>query len=195
MKRVNQREECLNMQIVDLDRQDKELREQAAEVLVAAFAEHYPGSWDSIEEAREEVAECLAPDMIFQVALDDNGRLLGWVGGRPEYDGNVWELHPMAVHPNAQGKGIGRALVAKLEEQVKLRGGLTITLGADDVSNQTSLSGIDLYPNVLGHLQQIRNINRHQFTFYEKCGFVITGIMPDANGFGKPDIFMGKRVQ
>jgi len=26
-------------------------------------------------------------------------------------------------------------------------------------------------------------------------GFVIVGVLPDANGFGKPDIFMAKRVQ
>jgi hypothetical protein len=28
-----------------------------------------------------------------------------------------------------------------------------------------------------------------------KVGFVIVGVMPDANGWGKPDIFMAKRVQ
>ena len=29
---------------------------------------------------------------------------------------------------------------------------------------------------------------------YQKCGFVIVGVVPDANGPGKPDILMAKRV-
>jgi hypothetical protein len=29
---------------------------------------------------------------------------------------------------------------------------------------------------------------------YQKLGFVIVGVMPDANGPGKPDIYMAKRV-
>jgi len=32
------------------------------------------------------------------------------------------------------------------------------------------------------------------FEFYQKCGFVIVGVVPDANGLGKPDILMAKRV-
>ncbi|MFT5195403.1 MAG: aminoglycoside 6'-N-acetyltransferase I [Cellvibrionaceae bacterium] len=183
------------MRIIDLNPHDSERVEQAAEALVVAFAEHYPDTWDTLEEARVEVAECLAPEMIFRMMLDDNGQVLGWIGGRPEYDGHVWEMHPLAVRPDVQGQGIGRALVADLEEQVRQKGGLTIMLGADDVSNQTSLGGIDIYPNVLDKLGKIKNLKRHPFEFYEKCGYTITGIMPDANGFGKPDIFMTKRVK
>jgi len=34
----------------------------------------------------------------------------------------------------------------------------------------------------------------HAEAFYQKCGFVIVGVVPDANGLGKPDILMAKRV-
>ena len=53
---------------------------------------------------------------------------------------------------------------------------------------------MDIYPDVLGSLQRIRNVRDHPFPFYQKLGFVVVGAIPDANGFGKPDILMAKRV-
>ena len=67
-------------------------------------------------------------------------------------------------------------------------------LGSDDEDALTSLGGVDLYPNPLDHLAQIKNLHGHPYEFYQKLGFVIVGVMPDANGFGKPDIYMAKRV-
>jgi aminoglycoside 6'-N-acetyltransferase I len=34
----------------------------------------------------------------------------------------------------------------------------------------------------------------HPYEFYQKMGFAIVGVMPDANGIGKPDIYMAKRL-
>jgi len=120
--------------------------------------------------------------------------VLGWIGGIPSYRGRAWELHPLAVHPEFQGRGVGSALVHDFEELVRARGALTIHLGSDDVNKMTSLWGTDLYPNVLGKLAAIRNLHRHPYSFYEKIGYVIVGAIPDANGFGKPDILMAKRI-
>jgi hypothetical protein len=59
----------------------------------------------------------------------------------------------------------------------------------------TTLGGADLWSGgLLEALQNIRNLKNHPYTFYEKLGYVITGVLPDANGAGKPDIFMGKRL-
>ncbi|HRW50650.1 MAG: GNAT family N-acetyltransferase [Caldilineaceae bacterium] len=167
---------------------------EAAEILTAAFAANWPHAWATPEEALDEVNEALAPDRICRAAFDDAGAVLGWIGGSAQYGGNVWELHPLAVRPDVQGRGIGRALVADFEQQVAARGGLTIVLGTDDEAEMTSLSGVDLYPNVWEHIATIRNRRGHPYTFYQKCGFVITGVVPDANGPGKPDILMAKRV-
>ena len=124
------------------------------------------------------------------MALDEEGNLSGIIGGIPQYDGHVWELHPLAVQPAIHGQGIGRALVEDFEEQVRSRGGLTITLGSDDEDNMTSLSGVDLYENLWDKVKNIRNLKNHPFEFYQKMGYIITGVVIDANGVGKPDIIM-----
>ena len=168
--------------------------DEAAHILVAAFAEHWPAAWPSYAEALAEVQESLTPDRICRAAFDADGRVLGWIAGNPQYGGHVWELHPLAVLPAAQGQGVGRALVADFEQQVAARGGVTLLLGTDDEAGMTSLAGVDLYPNVWEHIASIRNVRGHPFAFYQKCGFVIVGVVPDANGPGKPDILMAKRV-
>ncbi len=125
-------------------------------------------------------------------AVDDRDDVLA--GRRhQDYDGSL-ELHPLVVKPGYQHQGIGRKLVAALEEAVGKLGGSTIYLGTDDENYRTTVSGIDLYPNVLEKLQNIENPGGHPYEFYRKVGFAIVGILPDANGPGKPDIFMAKRV-
>ncbi|HUF40023.1 MAG TPA: GNAT family N-acetyltransferase [Anaerolineales bacterium] len=169
-------------------------KEQAAEILTLAFRAHWPGAWETIEDGREEVAEMLADDRILLAAQSPDGRVLGWIGGIPEYDGNVWELHPLAVYPDFQGQGIGRALVEAFEAEVRKRGGLTIQLGTDDEDGSTSLSNTDLYEDTYRKMAELENYADHPVTFYQKLGYKLIGVMPDANGIGKPDLIMGKRV-
>lgn len=182
------------LRIIDLTPEDETAIQQTAQLLFDAFREHWPEAWPTLEEAVEEVHESFAEDRVSRIALDEQGNVLGWIGGIRQYDGHVWELHPLAVSAAARGQGVARALVNDLEAIVKARGGVTLWLGTDDEDNQTSLAGIDLYPNVWEHIATIRNLRGHPFEFYQKLGFVIVGVMPDANGLGKPDIFMAKRI-
>jgi aminoglycoside 6'-N-acetyltransferase I len=184
----------LKMKIITLSTDHDYLLRQAAQLLVDAFHEHWPDAWRTLEEARKEVQEMLEKERICRVAVDEKGNLLGIIGGIPGYNGNVWELHPLAVQPTQQGRGIGRALMTDFEEQVRSRGGLTVTLGSDDEDNMTSLSDVDLYENLWEKIRDIRNIKNHPYEFYQKIGYVITGVVPDANGRGKPDILMAKKV-
>lgn len=82
-----------------------------------------------------------------------------------------------------------------LENCVQQRSRLTLFLGSDDEDNMTSLSGVNLYDNPWDKIAKIQNIKRHPYEFYQKCGFVIMGVIPDANGFGKPDILLTKSIQ
>lgn len=185
----------MTTRIVDLTAEDEQAIEQAAELLVIGFQQMAPNAWPDMQTALEEVQEALEPGRICRIALDENNQVVGWIGGIiVGYDNNVWELHPLVVHPNAQKQGIGRALVLDLEAKVRERGALTLMLGTDDEMNMTSLSGVDLYHNLWDKIQHIRNLKNHPYSFYEKIGFTIIGVMPDANGPGKPDIYMAKRL-
>lgn len=182
------------MIIVDLASLGAPGRQQAAEALVAAFKPDYPEAWPSLADGLAEVEEALDAERISRAAVGDGGTILGWIGGISSYRGHALELHPLAVSPEFQGRGIGTALVRDLEQQARARGVTTLHLGSDDVTNTTSLGGADLYPDVLGNLAALRNLRLHPFTFYQKLGFAVVGVIPDANGFGKPDIFMAKRL-
>ncbi|MDX1377290.1 MAG: GNAT family N-acetyltransferase [Anaerolineales bacterium] len=182
------------MKIITPQPDNNQFIQQAAQLMVDAFREHWPNAWSTFEDGLEELDEMFQDGNIIRAAIDDKGHILGIIGGIPQYDGHVWELHPLAVQPSMQAKGIGRALVQDFEEQVRQRGGLTITLGTDDEDHMTSLSNVDLYENTWDKIRNIRNLKNHPFEFYQKMGFIITGVVPDANGRGRPDILMSKRV-
>jgi len=183
------------MEITTLLPDNENLIQQAAQLLVDAFSNHWPDAWPTYEEGLKEVQEMLESERICRVLVDEQGNLLGIIGGIPGYDGHVWELHPLAVQPSLQGQGIGRALVEDFEEQVRSRGALTITLGSDDEDGMTSLANVNLYESLWEKIRDIRNLKNHPYGFYQKMGYMITGVVIDANGIGKPDILMSKRIR
>ncbi len=182
------------MTIVDLADAGEEIREQAAAMLVEAFRIQSPNWCPDLPAARAEVQEALEPGRLARVALDDETQALGWIAATSRYDGHAWELHPLVVRPDKQRRGVGTALVQDLEALVRERGATTLFLGSDDEVDMTSLSGVDLYPDPLQHLQQIQDRKGHPYRFYQRCGFALVGVIPDANGPGKPDILMAKRL-
>jgi GNAT superfamily N-acetyltransferase len=180
------------MHIVDLAVQPADVLEQAAALLVQEFVT--PNGWPTIELARDEVASVLGQG--FARAMVDGTTLIGWVGGLPEYAGRVYELHPMVVRRQSRLRGIGRVLARAFEEEARSRGAFTATLGTDDDSGMTSVSDVDLYADIPQRIAELHDLGRrHPFLFYRRLGYVVTGLMPDANGRGRPDIYMSKRLQ
>jgi len=162
--------------------------QQAANLLADAFPQAYS------DNSYEEVLKCLDEERITISAVKEDS-LIGFVSAIPQYGITGWELHPLVVETKFRGLGIGERLVGKLENEIRTRGGITVYLGTDDEFFQTSLSGTDLYNDLYGKINNIKNYKNHPFGFYEKVGYKITGVIPDANGFGKPDIIMSKRIQ
>ncbi len=175
------------MNIIPFEKENKQFIAEAAEILIECFPHAYSDC------AYEEVKKCLEDDKITIVAID-NGHLIGFIGAIPQYSITGWELHPLVVSKAYQFKGIGTMLIKALEEEVANRGGITIYLGSDDELDKTSLSNTDLYEDTYLKIQNIKNIRNHPYEFYQKMGYKIIGVIPDANGIGKPDIWMAKRV-
>ncbi|HEX8360789.1 MAG TPA: GNAT family N-acetyltransferase [Longimicrobium sp.] len=169
---------------------DEDALHQAAEMLVEGFRDDWPEAWPDLESALAEARSCTVGDRSAWVAREEDGRVAGWIGGIRTYDGNVWELHPMVVRSDLRGRGIGRALVEELAVRAREQGAFTLWLGTDDENDGTTLGGAHLYPGLLDRLREIRNLRNHPFTFYQRVGFELAGVVPDANGPGKPDILM-----
>jgi len=178
------------MEIVNMNTLNESQRKQAAQML----SDELPMGWPTLAEAIDEVNELLGddPDFVLLAAMD-NGEVLGWCGMQPNYDGKVFELHPLVVRRDRQGKGIGTALLNAIEAAAREKGGLTFWAGADDESGETSFANADLYDDLPKRIREFEP-GTHQSAFYLKHGFKIVGVIPDANGKGKPDIFLAKSL-
>jgi len=185
----------VKVNLVDLSVLDAGQRWDVAQLIVDAFAKDHPEAWPTIESALQELDMLEHNGEATLIAFDSAGQPSGIIGALSMYDGHVWEVHPLAVRPDMTRQGIGRALMNALEARAADAGVLTLYLGSDDETGLTSVGGVDIYPNPLAHLEFIKDRQGHPFVFYQKLGFVIVGVIPDANGFGKPDILLAKRVQ
>lgn len=179
------------MEIVNMTKLNEIQIIQAAQILTDSL----PAGWPTLDHALNEIKNLFVQGNIC-LAVIENDVVIGWGGILgPKYNGHVFELHPLAVRNDKRRQGIGRALVTALENEARKQGGLTIYLGADDEvgDGETSLANVDLYEDLPEKLSNF-NPGTHQAGFYLKLGYKIIGVMPDANGYGKPDIFFGKRL-
>ena len=170
------------------------LLEAAAALLVEGFRDNWPDAWPTIEDGRVEVAEALEAGRVALAAVGPGGELAGWIGAIPEYRGRVWEVHPLVVDAAWRRRGVARALGDALAERAAGAGASTLWVGTDDEAGLTSIGGVDLYPDPLQHLASLRDLRGHPFAIYRRLGFCVAGVVPDANGPGRPDILMARRV-
>ena len=116
----------MNVQIVDLLASDNLKIQQVARLLFAEFKQHCPDAWPDINAALTEVQASFGYDRISRIAVGDSDQVLGWIGGIRQYDGNVWELHPLVVKAEFSRQGIGKMLVMDLAAAAKNRGGIVL---------------------------------------------------------------------
>jgi len=184
------------MLIVDMKTLKQSQLTQAAQMLT----DELPLGWPTLNDAAEEIDELFDGGADnksnYLVAVVDGNEVIGWCGILPSYGGNAFELHPLVVRRDWQGRGVGALLVNTLEKKAKELGGLTLWLGTDDEAGngKTSLANVDLYDDLPNRLRGFDPGRTHPSAFYLKMGFKVVGVMPDANGPGRPDIFLAKRL-
>jgi len=168
---------------------------QAAEILYITFTGGDKNQWlKNQKEAFDEVKECIEkPNICIGIKAGDE--LIGWTGIRPMYE-TTWELHPMVIKKEYQGKGYGRLLLKEIERMAYLNGIIGLVAGSDDETNSTSLSEKEINgENVFNEIKNIKNYKNHPFEFYQKCGYTIVAVIPNANGQNNPDIWLWKDIR
>ena len=95
------------MDIVDLKLSDSEFVNETANLLFHEFKENWPNAWPTFDSALSEIKSCIGPNKILRVAIESN-EVVGCIGGQPQYNGNVWEIHPLAVRNDKKLKGVPR---------------------------------------------------------------------------------------
>lgn len=182
------------LQILNL-KNDEDHIKRVAELLKDGFSDTGTVAWQTIDECTKDVRDSLDDNKISRVALGADHEIIGWAAGAPLYGKITWELEVLVVERENKKQGVGSGLLGDFESEVQIRGGLNVFLGTDDENFRTSVGGTELYPDPLSYLSYIQNIGQHPFEFYQKRGYSVVGVLPDANGIGKPDIFMSKRLR
>ena len=174
------------MTIELFDRTNKGRLAQLEDLLEECFPQAYGG-----DLARRQAELCMEEERLAIAALEGRGpdRLCG---GHPPVRRHRVGAPPPGGHRLPPGPGRGQSPGGPAGAGGRRRGCLTLYLGTDDEFFQTSLSQGDLFEDTFQKLRDIRNLRRHPYEFYQKQGFQIVGVLPDVNGYGKPDIFMAK---
>jgi len=176
-----------------MGRGDEDRILEVCELLVRSFRDLSPTWVPTVETARAKVVGALEPGMLSRVLLID-GRVVGWVGARHDY-GSVWELHPLVVDEGIRGRGYGRALVNDVERLAAGKGALTMLLGTSDEVGRTTLTGQDLFLDIITALRDLKPTGPHPLCFWQRVGYTVVGVVPDAEGPGKPTILLAKRIE
>ena len=183
------------VRIVDLSPRDGPLIDALVPISVRAGAMNSPGWLPTPERARAEIVRVAAgPGVCRALVEDDVPR--GWAGAA-RYSETAWELHPLLVDPERHGTGLGRRLVADVERLAAAAGALTMDVSTSDATGATTLGGVDLFADPLGALARLDVLDPavgHAFRFWQKAGYGVVGVLPDAEGLGVPSIRLAKSL-
>lgn len=187
---------AISLHIVDLSPDDRKLIDVLVPLSVRAAALNSPLWLPTLEHAHDEIVRVATEAAACRVLLG-NGVPRGWIGVDACAD-TAWEIHPLLVDPECHGCGIGSRLVAAVESCARAAGVLTMTLSTSDATQATTLGGADLFDDPLGALALIDVVDPargHAFRFWQRVGYTIVGVLPDAEGAGVPSIQLAKTLR
>jgi len=139
-------------------------QEEIMSVLGTTMSDKY------IPEMRAELNEVVAGLVQGYVLLDDSSRLLGYITCKKTTD--TYKIETLAVAPDQQGKGIGRLLVAYLEQILleSVSPPVVINVVTEDTSDDP--------------VQE----------FYKKCGYKVSGVVENEFSMGDRQVHLCKIV-
>lgn len=131
-------------------------------------------------------------DTISLAALIDD-EVLGWIAGK-RYRTHGFRITHCVVHPDVHRLGIGRRMAIAFESAAQDAGALIVHASMIDSACSTSLGGRDLFPGLLSRTVNEQDDVNHPVIFFLCCGYELAGVLPDAYGWGKPELIVAKRV-
>jgi len=153
----------------------RELRPDDVETLVRILVECAVFRPDEVEVGREVLSEAASAgvDGHYQVRVVElDGRAAGWACfGRVPMTDRTWDLYWIAVHPSAQGRGVGARLLRECELDLAQRGARWLL---------AETSGSEIY--------------RATRAFYVQRGYAVLGEVPDFYGPADGRVLFGKRL-
>ena len=182
----------MTVKIQNLDRAQKDLIEQVANFLPLCFAKYSPTWLPDADACYGQISASFEGDRRSRVAINSDGKAIGWIGAITDND--CWELHPIAVAPGAQRRGVGQALVRHIESLAIEAGAVSIWAGTGDETGATSLSKVDLYADPANAIANLETPPDHPVNFWNKMGYTVVGVLPDEEGLGRPGIHLARRL-
>lgn len=159
-----------------------------------AFKVHAPSWLTNKNEAKRRVLQATETGRLNRVLVDAEAQPIGWIGVIPVNHGRIWEIHPLVVSLLMQKRGYGRMLVTEVQRLAKSHEVLGLLAGTSDETGATPLYQIDLYVDPLKAMAALTGTEDHPVGFWMRLGFKVVGIVPDADGRGRPGISLAKRV-
>ena len=86
------------MEIINMTQLNENQIIQAAQILTDGI----PIGWPTLKDALAEINELLIPENTLLAAVE-NDIVIGWGGILPEYNGKVFEIHPLVVRSDKAG--------------------------------------------------------------------------------------------
>ncbi len=178
-------------QITEIAYANAKMIEHLGAIAKLAFSESAPNWLPTQEAAQNQVLACANKNRLGRTYLS-NDRAVGWIGvvQRP----HVWEIHPIAVEPTSQGKGVGRILVEDIATLASRANISTLIAATSDETGTTNLYGEDLYADPSKAIKELKAKGRSPYKFWESVGFTVVGIIPDEEGPGKPGIHLARKL-
>ncbi len=183
------------LKLSDVDFHDEQILAVLASLSYRASKKNSPNWLPTEAAAMNEILNTSASGGLTRMIIEA-GIPRGWISASPKRYGN-WEIHPLLIDPEVAGRGYGRMLVEDIEQLIRSAGGISVHLSTSDATHSTNLSDVNLYPNPVEALRNLKirdSQQGHAYQFWMRVGYSVVGVIPDAEGLGVPSIQLAKRL-